>query len=531
MAFDALSELVVSGGGVCTSMRFDGSPRGLFATEPIAADTLLLSIPLSRLLVAHTPDPDALLRQLLFENARKDSSMWSAYLRILPSRHELAETLPFFWTPTQIAALQCPAIEAVVKGQHSMVKARFAALVASDPELCPTWEAYTWAWAVLESRSSCIIHDDATELQCLMPMGDTFNHHSTYPSVLARYDAAKRAMTFTTLRDVGVDQQLFVQYGAHDDLTLLVSYGFVWRGPSSSWLASDNAGDCDERSEVSKEVQAGGSLAETNVAERNDGAASEGMSEGMSEGEDVDEDEEEEDEEDENDRNPHERCVLVNIPTRAHDISWQRGNGQQPSRDCEDEDERVAELHAVSCEGSHDPEGQYYLTREGPSPSLRAALQLEHMTSDERASEDWPAAVRDGNVISMQNERAVWKATRMLVTGRLVGLRVVTSKQPATERSGGAEAEGEPASVARQWRANQISLLRALLRFVDGELATLDGRGGSDDDHPDDGQSDDSRSCDSAGGDKEEQHQPQGRKRSLSDCRPAQSSLPRQRFA
>ena len=243
-----LAASVTSAGGTCAKIcmrgEYDDSvPRGLYASKPISAGDVLLSIPRALLLTAgedgtSIPADDALILRVLAEAARADSP-WAPYLRLLPPRSSFEAALPLFWDSKQIAALRCPAISARVFEQQTSLRARFEALKAMDIPAAlsrPSWEDFTWAWASIESRSSCFIDDSdgqVNERQCLVPFGDSFNHHATYPSVMARFDASMDAFTFTALRGVDEGEELFVQYGPHDDATLLLTYGFVWRDPSS----------------------------------------------------------------------------------------------------------------------------------------------------------------------------------------------------------------------------------------------------------------------------------------------------------
>jgi hypothetical protein len=409
----------------------DSVPRGLYASKPISAGDVLLSIPRALLLTAgedgtSIPADDALILRVLAEAARADSP-WAPYLRLLPPRSSFEAALPLFWDSKQIAALRCPAISARVFEQQTSLRARFEALKAMDIPAAlsrPSWEDFTWAWASIESRSSCFIDDSdgqVNERQCLVPFGDSFNHHATYPSVMARFDASMDAFTFTALRGVDEGEELFVQYGPHDDATLLLTYGFVWRDPSSD--EEDEEDEEEDEAEEGDEV--GGGAEYDNYADAEE-------------------------------PNPHECCVLARGCVRrpsAADVAWLREHDLWDDDEEEEEEEASAGV-------------MHSLTREGPSATLRATLQLVHMRADERQAGEWQQAVDQGEPISTNNESCVWRTVRTLATERLKELRCAGGD----EESGAdatPSASVEPAKIAKRWRANQTSLLRALLRLAD----------------------------------------------------------------
>jgi len=263
-------------------------------------------------------------------------------------------------------------------------------------------------------------------------VGDMFNHHASYPSVLARYDPTTSAFTFVALREVPSGQELYVQYGPHDDESLLLSYGFVWREPSNVIYGDGGSGNDEDNGED-----------DDNDADIEDGFAV--------------------------DDNPHARCMLmphdIMSTLSAQDLVWLRENGLHDDGGSGDDYSGI----------SYDSQAQYYLTPEGPSRSLRAVLQLQHATANERKSS--LLSIIEGQTVSKPNESLVCTSVHELASARLKIL--LAEDAMAHDSNGGGlvsakSVQEEVRKIARSWRSNQALVLRAVLSWADEMLMSLD---------------------------------------------------------
>jgi hypothetical protein len=199
---------------------------------------------------------------LLGERTRGSQSTWAPWIAALPGFDSFKACLPLLWDEAHIAdLLRCPAAIARARLQRTRVLALFDELVAPRP----SWDDYRWAYAIVESRALYLEEASlGAERLCIAPMGDMFNHHASDPSVMASYDIGSGAFVFVATRAAAAGEELCLQYGAHDNTTLLLSYGFVLgknpheRSPLCStevpalseadaeWLCENDLGDTHE---------------------------------------------------------------------------------------------------------------------------------------------------------------------------------------------------------------------------------------------------------------------------------------------
>lgn len=267
---DLVAWLAAHGGSLLDdNLQLGGEPRGVYARSPIAAGDVLLSVPAALLLTAGaatrasaTSETNAIILMLLEERTRGSQSTWAPWIAALPSFDSFKACLPLLWDEAHIAELlRCPAAIARARLQRTRVLALFDELVAPRP----SWDDYRWAYAIVESRALYLEEASlGAERLCIAPMGDMFNHHASDPSVMASYDIGSGAFVFVATRAASAGEELCLQYGAHDNTTLFLSYGFVLgnnpheRSPLCStevpalseadaeWLCENDLGDTHE---------------------------------------------------------------------------------------------------------------------------------------------------------------------------------------------------------------------------------------------------------------------------------------------
>ena len=258
--------LVAQGGMVSPHIEVashGADERGVFAKDTLAEGATLLSVPSHLLLTAgraktifrnHTVlsnnlDEEHLIAlALLHEKFICDeSSLWDGWLPDLPSSFD---SMPVFWSEDDDVIqelLACPTMASRVGGRRTDVEeqlndVRLALQEVQSSLTCPGWtkrllvlltsqpDLYLWAASTLESRGKYLQDSElGAEKWCIVPVGDMFNHAAAYltANVIASYDAAASAFRYVTARPIDAGEELCLNYGPHDNLTLLHSYGFV----------------------------------------------------------------------------------------------------------------------------------------------------------------------------------------------------------------------------------------------------------------------------------------------------------------
>jgi histone-lysine N-methyltransferase SETD3 len=225
-------------------VRVDVGGRGCVAQRAVAAGALLLSVPGRLLLTCGTAVRDArlaahaatlrpaalLAAHLLHECSKGADSPWHLYVRTLP--RSFADGGGF--TSAEADALQAPhAVAAVTQLRHERRTDWAAARALLDSLVPPKMRSYAaWSWAASAVSSRTVFVPGGTDAGALCPCGDAFNHDT--PSSAAglavgsgSYDATTDTYCFHTAVDCAAGEQVFVSYGAHDNLALLLIYGFM----------------------------------------------------------------------------------------------------------------------------------------------------------------------------------------------------------------------------------------------------------------------------------------------------------------
>uniref|UniRef100_A0A7S0P1K3 SET domain-containing protein n=2 Tax=Calcidiscus leptoporus TaxID=127549 RepID=A0A7S0P1K3_9EUKA len=270
---------VATGSAMTAAPRISGG-RGVRAAQRLSAGDELLRVPSSCLLCG--AEPEAVCVQLLHERARLDASPFFEYIRTLP----VAYSTPLGWCEAQLQLLQCDRFIGRVKRERAELARRFARLEAQGAlPRGSSLDDFTWAVGTVLSRSAFLplealplepTHDasasggggedggdcgggggrtagdppqnlerptrvdhecanDSVDGEarlwrhgglCLVPLGDMFNH-SALSTARAVYDEASDCYVYIAGDDTKAGDEVFLNYGAHDDETLLLLYGFV----------------------------------------------------------------------------------------------------------------------------------------------------------------------------------------------------------------------------------------------------------------------------------------------------------------
>ncbi|KAF8926066.1 SET domain-containing protein 4 [Dissophora ornata] len=159
-----------------------------------------------------------------------EKSGWLPYLRLLPKKFD---TMPVRYPPELFELLPQNA-QAHVNKQKAKIMADYKTTLEflqsnSDLLIRPLeYEEYEWAWLVVNTR--CIYLDAKKQVAAdniaLAPMLDFLNH--THDAKTEGFFCTKtKSYQIKTLLPYKKGEQVFINYGPHDNCFILVEYGFV----------------------------------------------------------------------------------------------------------------------------------------------------------------------------------------------------------------------------------------------------------------------------------------------------------------
>lgn len=170
---------------------------------------------------------------LLYEKFLGGKSEWHPYLEVLPKSF----SMPVMWSDDELQHL--PGwILSKVKDQKHIISKSFEKLKNLLMETCADFgdkfmfDGFLWAWAVINSRSAYMPQSHEPWLNqepnnyVLIPFLDMFNHTPS-ASVIAGYVPSSKCYEIRTNVPFKKYEQVFINYGSHDNVELLISYGFV----------------------------------------------------------------------------------------------------------------------------------------------------------------------------------------------------------------------------------------------------------------------------------------------------------------
>ena len=193
---------------------------------------------------------------LAVDICRDTSPAFAKWLAVMPSREDVAASMPLLWPEPLQALLPAPA-RRVLATQQAKFATDWAHASAGFPEL--ERGAYAHAWLLVNSRTFYHVtrrtqgrpHDDRMVMQ---PVADLFNHDASSaggggdggdsssageggggPPCAVTFDA--ESYVFKTSRPYARGDEVLVSYGPHPNDLLLVEYGFC--------LADNRWDDCE----------------------------------------------------------------------------------------------------------------------------------------------------------------------------------------------------------------------------------------------------------------------------------------------
>ncbi|XP_030850055.1 SET domain-containing protein 4 [Strongylocentrotus purpuratus] len=176
---------------------------------------------------------------LLTERSKGKSSFWYPYINVLPKDF----TTPAFGSTKQADFDVLPTIaRSRAINQLQDIRAAFESASCLFEDIERTFpqyriffslDSFVWAWFVINSRSvyiepsGCEAFDPkASDDFALAPFLDLLNH-SPGAEVTAGFDPVSNCYRIKTLDSYHAYDQVFIHYGPHDNVNLLLEYGFV----------------------------------------------------------------------------------------------------------------------------------------------------------------------------------------------------------------------------------------------------------------------------------------------------------------
>jgi hypothetical protein len=225
-----------------------GGIRGLFTTVDIAAEDIVVSLPVEQIISYHSihnsplkvlfeveglPNDVSLALFLIFE-FYNDHSQWRAYLDMLPMEFDTALYFNDFELTKITGSPIGDEIRNLQENAHHVFEMVVPILIQSYPSLFHpkifTMENFLWAQSVIDSRGIRLNLNGSASL-CLLPLIDAINGNTISflegSTSLSLESEKKDAYTIRSLTPLNSGDQIFMNYGAFSSRELLLYYGYI----------------------------------------------------------------------------------------------------------------------------------------------------------------------------------------------------------------------------------------------------------------------------------------------------------------
>ncbi|KAG2189801.1 hypothetical protein INT46_010651 [Mucor plumbeus] len=220
--------------------NFTNTGRGMMAIDDIEAGEVIVSVPRKFLITNeslvktygsnHALSSHQLLALNLLVLKKDKESWWKAYTDLLPIHFN---TMPVKYTKVLVDHLPTALKEEVLQ-QKENIHSDYLACIAylkSNPGILESIqpEEYEWAWLCVNTR--CIHMTKMDHFTkggniALAPMLDFLNH-TTEAKIESGYNVRNQSFEIKTLTPYKKGEQVYINYGPHDNLAMLKEYGFV----------------------------------------------------------------------------------------------------------------------------------------------------------------------------------------------------------------------------------------------------------------------------------------------------------------
>lgn len=238
--------------------NFQLTGNGLMAKQKIKSGDIIVKIPENLLITVRSVSrsmfgfifhkgnsfttQQVLSAFLVLEKHLGSESFWEKYITLLPE----SIATPVFCSPDVLHAMPSDIAENA-SAFKSHITDLFKQLVStlSDSDVCPhcaksiadilELDSFLWAWFMVNSRAVYISPERNTDhsiILCdsnclaLAPYLDLFNH-SNEAQVQAFVNDIDGSYQIKTMIPFNKNQQVFIHYGSHSNLKLLIEYGFI----------------------------------------------------------------------------------------------------------------------------------------------------------------------------------------------------------------------------------------------------------------------------------------------------------------
>lgn len=171
---------------------------------------------------------DSLGLFMFFEMVIVDDSQYADYLSTLPTSFEFMAS---FEPPSDLPQIMSDLIEIQISNIESSYQNSLSAL---NQEYRPafTRDLHKYTWHCVNTRCVSIPNIDSFDSHsiALCPFFDMFNHsgHDGIQTLL-HYDVSHKLFEIRSSVALKMNEQMFIKYGNHDNLTLFCEYGFIDR--------------------------------------------------------------------------------------------------------------------------------------------------------------------------------------------------------------------------------------------------------------------------------------------------------------
>lgn len=218
--------------------EFPNTGRGMMATSDIQAGEVIVSVPkaflmcnetLQKVYGQHPLSMHQLLALHLCYLKRDPTSWWKPYVDLLPSHFN---TMPVQYPPALAKHLPYYLKEEVAQ-QASKLESDYANVnrfIKSRQELGSVgYKEYEWAWLCVNTRCIHMSTIDATAKggNIAMAILLDFLNHSWEAKIESGFNVRTQCFEIRTLTPYRKGEQVFINYGPHDNLAILREYGFV----------------------------------------------------------------------------------------------------------------------------------------------------------------------------------------------------------------------------------------------------------------------------------------------------------------
>jgi len=208
--------------GIKTQLQlfhFPHTGRGLRTHKLIRANDNLISVPLNKMItraVIQHKYPSHWSTQLMLSCFLAQDFHWSVYHETLPKSYDV----PFYDCPQDDLIEELPSfLKQKIKDQRNIILKQYE----KCKTLIPNFQKFTWAWFTVNTRG--VYFPDCHDNLALAPFLDMFNHHA---NVKVDIEIQSDQYVIKSLdKHWQKYQQVFINYGPHDNTKLYVEYGFV----------------------------------------------------------------------------------------------------------------------------------------------------------------------------------------------------------------------------------------------------------------------------------------------------------------